>query len=159
MTDARIAARSSVSTRADLESELGRIVAEEAVDAIADDLGQPPDPPGDDRRAAGERLDGDQPERLRPGSGHERCVRLREEAVALGLLELAEELDRRAGRLERRHEDLVEVVTLGRGGACLRRDPQRATGRLGDLDRLDDALLGRHPTDEAERIAAPALER
>ena len=97
------------------------------------------------------------------GSGHDPGISdaydSAKRMIALGLLELAEELDRRAGRLERRHEDVVEVVPLGRRRAGLRRDPQRAAGRLRDLDRIDDALLGRHPADEAERVAAPALER
>ena len=57
-----------------LEGQLRRIVAEEAVDAVADDLGQRPDATGDDRRPAGERLDRDQPERLRPRSRHQRRV-------------------------------------------------------------------------------------
>ena len=56
------------------------VVAEEAVDALADDLGQAADAAGDDRRAAGERLDRDQPERLRPRAGHQRRVRLGERA-------------------------------------------------------------------------------
>ena len=55
----------------------------------------------DDRCPAGQRLDGDEAERLRPRAGHQRGIAFGEELVALGLVELAEELDRRAGRLER----------------------------------------------------------
>ena len=122
--------------------------------------GSAADPPGDDRRAAGERLDRDQPERLRPRAGHQRRVRLGEQLVAVRLLELAEELDRRAGRLERGHEDVRRssparaASRAGLGG-----DPERAPGRLRDLDRLDDPLLRRHPADEAQRVAAAPVER
>ena len=75
--------------------------------------GSAADAPGDDRRAAGQRLDRDETERLGPRAGHQRRVRLGEQQVAVGLLELAEELDRRAGRLERGQEDGVVVVPLG----------------------------------------------
>ena len=82
------------------------VVAEEAVDAVADDLRQAADPAGDDGRAAGQRLDRDEAERLRPRARHERGVALGEQRVAVGLVELAQELDVVPGRLERRLEDV-----------------------------------------------------
>ena len=48
------------------EGHAGHVVAEEAVDALAQDLRQRADATRDDRGAAGQRFDGDEAERLRP---------------------------------------------------------------------------------------------
>ena len=80
MTDARIAARSSSPTRSTRNASWVDVVAEEAVDAVADDLVEPADAAGEDRRAAGERLDRDEPERLRPRARHQDGVALRRTA-------------------------------------------------------------------------------
>ena len=113
----------------DLEGHRGRVVAEEPVHALADDLRQRTDAASDDGRPAGERLDGDEAERLRPGARHQGRVALGEQAVAVGLGQLAEVLDARTGRRERRLEHLVVVgAFLGRRSG-LGGDPQRASGR------------------------------
>ena len=83
MTDYRIAARSSVVDPLDHERHLGHVVAEEPVDAVADDLVEAADAPGEDRRAAGERLDRDEPEWLGPRPRHQDGVALGEQRVAV----------------------------------------------------------------------------
>ena len=91
MTDARMASRSRSSTRSTRNASCvasspkkpstpSRMISEQAADA-----------PGDDRRAAGERLDRDQAERLRPRPGHQRRVRLGDQPVAVLLVELADD--------------------------------------------------------------------
>ena len=108
---------------------------------------------------AGQRLDGDEPERLRPRAGHQRGVALGEQLVAIGLVELAEVLDDRTAAFSAGLEDLVEVVALACRRADLGRDPQGTPGAPGDLDRLDDALLRDDPADEAQRVRRAVLER
>ena len=135
------------------------VVAEEAVDAVADDLREPADAPGDDRRAAGERLDGDQAERFRPRAGHQRRVRSATSRSRSAWSSSPRILHQAAGRLEGWHELVVEVGALLRCRAGLGRDPQPSSGQLGDLDRLDDPLLRRDPADEAQGVAAASLER
>ena len=66
------------------ERELLRIVADEPVDPVAQDLGDRARPARQDRRAAGQRLDDDQPERLGPGRRHERRPAAGDEPIALG---------------------------------------------------------------------------
>ena len=56
-------------------------------------------------------------------------------------------------------EDLIVVFALDAAGGDLGGDLQGTPGRLGDLDRLDDALLGSDPPDEAQRVRARLAER
>src|SRR6185436_1556511 len=72
---------------------------------------------------------------------------------------LADVLHELPSRFERWLEDLLVVGALPGRRAGLGGDPEMASRQLGDLDGLDDALLRRHPADEAERLAATALER
>ena len=142
-----------------VERHRRRVVAEEPVDAVADDLGQRADAAREDRRPARERLDADEPERLRPGARHEGRVALGEELIAIGGAELAEVLDqasRRASAPAGRRPRSSALVA--REVADLRRDPQRPARPHRDVDRLDDALLGVDPADEAERLAGSLAE-
>ncbi len=142
-----------------MERELGDVVAEEAVDPVANDLRQATDPPGEDRRTAGEGLDRRQAERLRPRARHQRGVALGEQLVALRSCNLAKELDRRARGFERRQEDLLIIVVLDARRRDLCRDPQRPPRQRGDLHRLDDPLLAGDATDETQGVGATPLER
>ena len=159
--DDTLADLAAVETRQAIGEEGHRrsVIAEEAVDALADDLGQRADAPGENRCPAGERLDAHQPERLRPRAGHQRPVALREQLVALRGLELTEVLDRMTGTLECRAEHILVVVALAREIAHFGRDPQPAARAERDVDRLRDALLGIDPADETERIAGLIEER
>ena len=91
MTDADLLAIQLLDPR-HAERQLGHVVAEEPVDAVPDDLGQAADAAGDDRRATGQRLDRDQPERLRPRARHHDCVGRRDEGVSLVPRDLTDEL-------------------------------------------------------------------
>ncbi len=136
------------------EGHVPDVVPEPAVDALAEDLGQAADPAGDDRRATGQRLDRDEPERLRPCARHQGRVARREQLVTFGRRDLAEVFDGRTGRLQGRQEDLVVVVALSRDRADLGGDPDPPAGRLGDLHRVDDALLGVDAAHEAQLVGA-----
>ena len=69
------------------------VVAEEAIDPVAHDLGECADAPGEDRRPAGQRLDGRQPERLGPRPGHEHRVAGTHDPVAILAAQLTQVLD------------------------------------------------------------------
>ena len=105
-------ARSSSSTRSTRNASCGDVVAEEAVDAVADDLVEAADRRATTGVAAGERLDRDEPERLRPRPGHQHGVALGEERVAVGLPDSSPRNSTTAGRLQGGLEDLVVVVLL-----------------------------------------------
>ena len=75
-------------------------------------------------------------------------------SVEILLRDLAEILDGRPGGLQRGPEHLVVVLPLDATGGDLGGDLEGAPDGLGDLDRLDDALLGDDAPDEAQKAIA-----
>ncbi len=132
-------------------------MAEEAVDAVANDLGERPGRPRKDRRSGGQRLDRRQAERFWPLPGHERGVALGEETVPILSTQLAQQLH--LGRPGGRHEHVVVVGALLLHPAHLGGDAQPPSRQPGDLDRVQDSLFRSDPADEAEVFPALGLER
>src|SRR5579875_3258345 len=102
-----------------------------------------------DGRAAGHRLNDDEPEGLRPVDRKEQRARIAEECALLSLPDLADELDERM--IEQRADALLEVLPVG--VVDLGRDLERQPCETGDLDRPVGPLLGRDPPEECEIVA------
>ena len=144
--------------------QLVEVVAEDAVEAVADDLGQAARPQRDDGRAAGQRLDRHQAERLGPVGGHERRVARGEQLVAVRSVQLAELLHVGPARLGQ--EDVGVVGRLLRGRRLLGGHAERPPDRLGDAgprrpvpSRRPSGRRSRAPSPGCSRNGASASER
>src|SRR5262249_57423631 len=93
-------------------------VDDESGPPVDQELGDGPARSGDDRRAARERFDHDEPERLWPVDREQQRLRLPEEPGFVRVADLADELDQWI--VEQRPDVALEVSTVG--GIDLRGD-------------------------------------
>ena len=132
-TRARHAAGSSWSTRPIACARSSALSRRKPGDAVGDELGRRAPVRRDDRRAAGHRLDHDEPERLRPADREQHGARPGEQLDLLVVRHVLEHLD----VVAEQGFDLVLEVRELRRLAPLQDHLQGPAGLPGDADRFD----------------------
>ena len=132
-------------------TELVSLAPDEPRDAVCHELGNRTTRGGNDRRAAGERLDDDHAEWLRPRQRIEQTGGAREQELLCTSTDFADVLDAPAEHRGHRIFEVRELRRLTHLGC----DAQRQVRVAGNSRRGVDALVGSHPSEE-QRVAAVA---
>ena len=132
-------------------TELVSLAPDEPRDAVCHELGNRTTRGGNDRRAAGERLDDDHAEWLRPRQRIEQTGGAHEQELLCTSTDLADVLDAPAEHRGHRIFEVRELRRLTHLGC----DAQRQVRVAGNSRRSVDALVGSHPSEE-QRVAAVA---
>jgi hypothetical protein len=127
--------------------QLADVLPQESVDAIGNELGERTPRAGHDRRAASQRLDGRQAERLRPVDGHDLGDGPPDQVILFPVADLPDVFGARRP-LQARPDHLFEELPVAR--VDLGGQDQRQAGALGDLDRPVGPFLARHAAEEEE---------
>ena len=130
------------------------VVADEARYPVLHHLGNRAAPARDHRRAAGERFDHHQSERLRPVNREEQRARASQKPRLVVAADLPQELDVTA---EQRANRFLAVRAVD--GVDLRSDLERQAGRRGDANRRIDAFLRRDAAEKREVASVAASHR
>jgi hypothetical protein len=121
---------------------ISRFSADEAADALIDDLGHRAPAEGEHRRAVGHGFDHDQPERLRPVDREQQRRGIPEKFPFSVLADFTDELDQ--GIIQQGPDHRFEICLVGR--VDLGCDPQRDASALSDFNRMIAPLLGADPS-------------